>query len=55
MEKIILDEDPDLDFAGIKPNDFHQSSLCAWERELIDEDVENWFVENDSDPGYQVL
>ena len=51
----MLDEHPDLHFAGLEPNDFHQTLLCAGEREVCVEDVENLLEENDSDPGYQVL
>ena len=42
----MLDEDPNLDFAGFEPNDLHQ---------VNDKDVENWLEESDSDPGYEVL
>ena len=51
----MLDEDPDLDFAGFEPNCFHQTLLCAGGSEVSVKDVENWLEENDSDPGYQVL
>ena len=33
LKKIMLDEDPDLDFAGFEPNDFQQL-LCVLEREM---------------------
>ena len=35
----MLDEDPELDFAGLEPNDFHQTSLRAVEKEVSIEDV----------------
>ena len=31
-KKLMLDEDPDLDFKGFEPNDFHQTLLRAGER-----------------------
>ena len=51
----MLNEDPDLCFAGLEPNDFHQTLLRAGEREISFEDAENWLEENDSDPVFQVL
>ena len=39
----MLDEDPDLDFAGCEPNDFHQTLLHAGGREVSVEDIENWW------------
>ena len=54
-KKLMLHEDPDLDYAGLEPNDFHQTLLCAGEREVSAKDVGNWLEEKDSDPGYQVL
>ena len=54
-KKLMLDEDLDLDFDGLEPNDFHQALLRAGEIEVSVEDVEDWLVENDSDPGYQLL
>ena len=50
----MLDKDSDQDFARLEPSDFHQTLLCAGEREVSVKDVENWFEENNSDPGYQV-
>ena len=46
----MLDKDPDLDCAGLEPNDLHQTSLHTGDGEVSVEDVEN-----DSDAGYQVL
>ena len=37
----MLVEDSDQDFAWLEPNDFHQTSLRAGEREVCVEDVEN--------------
>ena len=51
----MLDEDPDLDFARIEPNDSHQTSLRADEREVSVKYVEIWLDENDPDTGYLVL
>ena len=51
----MLDEDPDLHFAGFERNDFHQTLLRAGEREVCVEDDENLLEKNDSDHGYQVL
>ena len=48
----MLDEDPYIHFAGLKPNDFHQTLLCDGERDISVEDVENWLEENNSDPSY---
>ena len=31
-KKLMLCEDPDLDFTVLEPNDFHQTLLCAGER-----------------------
>ena len=39
--KLILDDDPDLDFAGLELNGFHQALLRAGERVVSVEDVEN--------------
>ena len=36
-----MDEDPDPDFAGFEPNDFHQTLLRNEEREVSVEYVEN--------------
>ena len=51
----MLDEDPDRDFAGLEPNDFHQTLLRAGVREVSVEDVENLLKEYDSDTVYQIL
>ncbi|KAK3886656.1 hypothetical protein Pcinc_009210 [Petrolisthes cinctipes] len=53
--KLLLDEDPELNFLGFEPQDYHQSLLSAGERGVSLEDVENWLEDNDADPGYQVL
>ena len=51
----MLDDDPDLHFAGLEPNDFHRNFVCAVERDVCVKDVENCLEEDDSDPCYQVL
>ena len=51
----MLDENTCLDFAGFERNYFHQALLRAGEEEVSLEGAENWFGENDSEPGYQVL
>ena len=52
---MLLDQDPELDFEGFSLEDFHQIFLRSGETEVTVEDVENWFDDNDANPGYQVL
>ena len=52
---MLLDQDPQLDFQGSSPEDFHQIFLHTGETYVAVEDVENWFDYNGTNPGYQVL
>ncbi|XP_062854201.1 tigger transposable element-derived protein 7-like [Trichomycterus rosablanca] len=54
-KKLLLDKDFECDFLGFEPQDFHQVLLCAGEKDVTFEDVENWLEDNDADPGYQML
>ena len=55
LEKLMLDEDLGLDFAGLGPNDIQQSSSRIEEREVSIDDVKNRLEESESYPVYQVL
>ena len=54
-KKLLLDQYPELNFEGFTPDDFHQIFLRTGETDITVEDVENWFDDNDADPGYQIL
>ena len=44
-KKLMLGQDPELDFEGFLLEDFHQIFLCNGETDITVEDVENWFGE----------
>ena len=53
-KKLLQDIDPELDFEGFKPKDFHRVFQVCGERE-VSLDVENWLDDSDADPGHQVM
>ena len=54
-KKLLQDTDPELDFDGFEPKDFHRVFQVCGEREVSLEDVDNWLDDSDADPGHQVM
>ena len=53
--KLLKGVDPELDFEGFAPEDFVHLLNRGGENTVSVDDVEEWFDDNDADPGYQVL
>ena len=54
-KKLQQDIDPELDFEGFEPKDFHRVFQACREWEVSLDDVENWLDDSDADPGHQVM
>ena len=54
-KKLLQDIDPDLDFEGFEPKDFHRVFQACREREVSLDDIETWLDDNDADLGHQVM
>ena len=54
-KKLLQDIDPELDFEGFEPKDFHRVFQVCGEWEVSLEDVENRLDDSDADPGHQVM
>ena len=53
--KLLKDEDPELPFEGLTAEDLCAMLNCGGENSVTVDDVEEWFDDNDADPGYQIL
>ena len=53
--KLLKDEDPELPFEGLTAEDLCAMLNCGGEYSVTVDDVEEWFDDNDADPGYQIL